>query len=220
MPVPCSYNDVLSDKAVHDHVGDVWYQRVVQVPRGWERDRVVLRFDAATHRATVWVDETQVVEHEGGYTPFEVDISDLVRENREMRVTVAVNNELTWQSLPPGIVDVMPDGERRQRQYHDFFNYAGLNRSVWLYSTPTTYIADLTVVTELDSHTGLVRSEVSVDGHEERAVRMELRDADDLLVAEIEERDAVLTVPNPQLWEPGRGYLYRLQVDLVGMTLF
>ena len=216
MPVPCSYNDVLSDKAVHDHVGDVWYQRVVQVPRGWERDRVVLRFDAATHRATVWVDETQVVEHEGGYTPFEVDISDLVRENREMRVTVAVNNELTWQSLPPGIVEVMPDGERRQRQYHDFFNYAGLNRSVWLYSTPTTYIADLTVVTELDSHTGLVRSEVSVDGDEERAVRMELRDADDLLVAEIEERDAVLTVPNAQLWEPGRGYLYRLQVDLVG----
>ena len=78
-----------------------------------------------------------------------------------MRVTVAVNNELTWQSLPPGIVEVMPDGERRQRQYHDFFNYAGLNRSVWLYSTPTTYIADLTVVTELDSHTGLVRSKVS-----------------------------------------------------------
>ncbi len=113
----------------------------------------------------------------------------------------------------------MPDGERRQRQYHDFFNYAGLHRSVWLYSTPTTYIADLTVVTELDSHTGLVRSEVSVDGHEELAVRMELRDADDLLVAEIEERDAVLTVPNAQLWEPGRGYLYRLQVDLVGNRL-
>ena len=130
---------------------------------GGSAHRVVLRFDAATHRATVWVDDTQVVEHEGGYTPFEVDISDLVREDREMRVTVAVNNELTWQSLPPGIVEVMPDGERRQRQYHDFFNYAGLHRSVWLYSTPTTYIADLTVVTELDSQTGLVRSEVSVD---------------------------------------------------------
>jgi hypothetical protein len=33
-------------------VGDVWYQRKVFVPRGWAGQRVVLRFDAATHRAT------------------------------------------------------------------------------------------------------------------------------------------------------------------------
>lgn len=33
MPVPSSYNDVLVDAAVHDHVGDVWYQRMVFVPR-------------------------------------------------------------------------------------------------------------------------------------------------------------------------------------------
>ena len=32
MPVPSSYNDVLVDAAVHDHVGDVWYQRTVFVP--------------------------------------------------------------------------------------------------------------------------------------------------------------------------------------------
>ena len=51
MPVPSSYNDVLVDPAVHDHVGDVWYQRQVFVPRGWADQRVVLRFDAATHRA-------------------------------------------------------------------------------------------------------------------------------------------------------------------------
>jgi beta-glucuronidase len=52
MPVPSSYNDVLVDAAVHDHVGDVWYQRTVFVPRGWSGMRTVLRFDAATHRAT------------------------------------------------------------------------------------------------------------------------------------------------------------------------
>lgn len=38
MPVPSSYNDVLVDAAVHDHVGDVWYQRTVFVPRGLERN--------------------------------------------------------------------------------------------------------------------------------------------------------------------------------------
>src|SRR5437763_1164706 len=58
LPVPASYNDVVVD-ALHDHVGDVWYQRSVQVPRGWAGERIVLRFDAATHRATVWLDDEQ-----------------------------------------------------------------------------------------------------------------------------------------------------------------
>ena len=75
MPVPAAYNDVLVEAPVHDLVGDVWYQREVVVPRGWDGRRVVLRFDAATHRATVWVGDEQVAEHEGGYTPFEADIS-------------------------------------------------------------------------------------------------------------------------------------------------
>ena len=34
IPVPCSYNDVLVDAAMHDHVGDVWYQRTVFIPQG------------------------------------------------------------------------------------------------------------------------------------------------------------------------------------------
>src|SRR5580658_3354410 len=78
MPVPSSYNDILVDPAVHDHVGDVWYQRTIFAPRGWDGQRIVLRFDAATHRASVWVDDTHVVSHEGGYTPFEADITELI----------------------------------------------------------------------------------------------------------------------------------------------
>jgi len=91
MPVPSSYNDVVVDAAVHDHVGDVWYQRTVFVPRGWTGMRPLLRFDAATHRATVWVDDTEVLEHEGGYTPFEVDVTDIVRPGESFRLTVVVS---------------------------------------------------------------------------------------------------------------------------------
>ena len=61
-----------------DHVGDAWYQRTVHVPAGWDGRRIVLRVDAATHRGTVFVDDVEVVSHEGGYTPFEVDVTALV----------------------------------------------------------------------------------------------------------------------------------------------
>jgi beta-glucuronidase len=215
MPVPASYNDVVVDRDVHDHVGDVWYQRTVFVPQGWEGRRIVLRFDAATHRATVWVGDEAVAEHEGGYTPFEADITGVAHPGEELRVTAVVNNELTWQSLPPGIVEVVPDGTRRQRYYHDFFNYAGLHRSVWLYTTPHAHIADVTVVTDLDGGTGIVRCSTAVAGQPDASVRAVLRDAGGVTVAEASGTDAELRVPDAELWRPGRGYLYDLQVDLV-----
>ena len=60
MPVPASYNDVLVGTTGRDHVGDAWYQTTVRVPRGWAGQRVVLRFDSATHAAVVWVGDTEV----------------------------------------------------------------------------------------------------------------------------------------------------------------
>jgi beta-glucuronidase len=215
MPVPSSFNDVLVDRHLHDHVGDVWYQRQVFVPRGWAGDRVVLRFDAATHRATVWVGVAQVSEHEGGYTPFEVDITDYVSPGEEFRLTVVVNNELTWHSIPPGTVEVMPDGVRRQRQYHDFYNYAGLHRSVWLYSRPETHLHDVTVVTHVESGEGLVRYTASVQDQRTHVVQTTLRNADGGMVASVEGNDGELRVQDPELWQPGRGYLYELQFDVL-----
>src|SRR3712207_5415281 len=66
--VPASYNDLFADAAAREHIGDVWYQTMVRVPAGWKDRRIVLRFDAATHRAVVWIGDTPVAEHEGGYT--------------------------------------------------------------------------------------------------------------------------------------------------------
>ena len=75
IPVPASYNDVFRDPDVHDHVGDVWYETLARVPARWAGERIVLRFGSATHRAVVWVNGRQVAEHEGGYTPFEADVT-------------------------------------------------------------------------------------------------------------------------------------------------
>ena len=81
-PCPASYNDVLVGTTGRDHVGDAWYQTTVRVPRGWTGQRVALRFDSATHAAVVWVGDTEVARHEGGYTPFEADITALCLPRR------------------------------------------------------------------------------------------------------------------------------------------
>ena len=112
---------------------------------------------------SAWVNGTQVVEHEGAYTPFEADVTDVVEPGAENRVSVVVNNVLTWQSIPPGYVEETPEG-RRQFYFHDFFNYAGLHRTVWLYTTPTSYVSDVTVVTGLSGSTGTVNYRVETVG--------------------------------------------------------
>src|SRR3954453_361620 len=207
MPVPASYNDIPADAAVRDHVGDAWYQTVVRVPRGWAGQRVVLRFDAATHRAVVWGDDVEGGSHEGGYTPFEADVTAHVRPGEEVRVTVVVDNRLTWHSLPPGIVE-----NGRQTYFHDSFNHAGLHRSVWLYSTPPAHVDDFTVVPGLDGTTGTVGYRVETIGA--GSVRAVLLDAEGTEVASADGADGELTVADVHPWRPGEGYLYHLRVEL------
>ncbi|GAE72958.1 beta-glucuronidase [Cutibacterium acnes JCM 18916] len=84
MAVPASYQDLSTDPAARDHVGPVWYQREVRIPRGWTDDRVVVHFESATHAATVWVNDVEVVRHVGGYLPFEADITDHVCAGKKM----------------------------------------------------------------------------------------------------------------------------------------
>jgi beta-glucuronidase len=126
--VPASYNDLFTDPAIRDHVGWVYYQRSVQVPRGWTGERILLRFDAATHSAKVYVDDQLVGGHVGGYTPFDIDVTDAVTPGAAFRLTVAVSPDLTNVTIPPGKIEVGMTGGKTQTYFHDFYNYAGLAR--------------------------------------------------------------------------------------------
>lgn len=212
-PVPSSYNDLFVDPEIRDHVGWVWYQRTVRVPRGWRGDRIILRLDSATHHGRVYVDEHLVADHSGGYTPFEADITDHVNAGGEFRLTVAVSNELTIATIPPGHIVVTEDGRRQQKYHHDFYNYGGLARSVWLYSKPSVHIDDITVVTGVKGTTGLVDYSVAVDG--ESDVRVRLLDADGSEVAMATGKSGTLSVADVHLWQPGAAYLYTLVTELV-----
>lgn len=74
MAVPASFNDLMTDAADREFHGDIWYQRSVRIPRGWDGEQIALYVSSATHRARVWVDGTYLGSHEGGYLPFELDL--------------------------------------------------------------------------------------------------------------------------------------------------
>src|SRR5688572_7642844 len=139
----------------------------------------------------------------------------MVGAGAESRVTVVVNNVLHWQSIPPGYVDQTPDGPR-QRLLFDFFNYAGLHRSVWLYTTPRAHVRDVTVVTGLDGSTGTVGYDIETVGADGLEARLALTDAEGRVVARATGDTGTLTIDSVHPWRPGEGYLYQLTVELWG----
>lgn len=210
MPVPASFNDLVTDPAIRNYAGDLWYQTEVRVPRGWTGQRILIHLESATHRGTVWVNDVELGSHQGGYLPFEFEITDHVTPGETARITVCVNNVLTFQTIPPGVTE---DGVLRY--FHDFFNYAGIHRSVWLHTTPPARLEDFTVVTGFEGSTGSVRVSTVAANADGLTVRTVLRDADGQEVATGTGADHELTVPNVKLWEPGAAYLYDLEIQLV-----
>jgi len=210
--VPASYNDQFADAAIRDHVGWVYYQRDVYVPRGWAGERILVRFDSATHAARVYANDELVGEHVGGYTPFDVDVTSQVTAGEKFRLTVAVDNQLTNDTIPPGTVTTRPDGSKTQSYLHDFYNYAGLARSVRLHSLPQTHVSDITVVTDYEGTTGRVDYRVALEGAADVVVT--LHDESGALVASGTGAEGSLEIADVTLWQPGAAYLYQLTVQL------
>lgn len=214
-PVPASYNDIFVPD-LRKHVGKVWYQRQVRLPRGWTDQRIVIRLDSATHAGEVYVDNDLVASHVGGYMPFEADITACARPGQLVRVTIGVDNTLTNETIPPGQVHTNEFGKKQQRYWHDFFNFAGLARSVWLYATPEVYVSDVTVKTDIQGSTGVVKWDVVADGvvSADAALHVELYGEQGEQVGSGPGSTGEIKVPNATFWAPRKAYLYELRITI------
>lgn len=200
-----SYNDIFTDQNLHDYSGAVWYQLRTKIPAGWQDMRILLHFESVTHNAMVWVDDTLLALHQGGYTPFEGELDNSLA-GKAVRITVRVDNTLTFQTIPPGKVRQTAAG-KRQGYWHDFFNYAGIHRPVWLYATPQTYIEDVTLITEFSGTNGYIHYTM-VTACTDQPVQVVVLDEEGNAVAAAREWMGTLRIPNVHLWAPGKPYLY------------
>ncbi|CAF1157064.1 unnamed protein product [Rotaria sordida] len=235
MPVPASYNDITQNITIHRHIGWVWYARDFFIHN--TAPRWVLRFQAAHYETHVWVNGQSAMNHSGGHLPFEADITRFISINEsysKVRVVVAINNTLTSTTLPPGYLHIYNPTYRYLETPFDFFNYAGIDRSVILYSTSNIYIQDIAIDTQSinfdNQHvaTSAILTYSITIGGTNRAnslhVLIELLDANGIVVANNTDSQSRLVVNKPNLWEPcgmnhthpctEESYLYTLQVTL------
>lgn len=227
MPVPSSYNDIIEDEKLRDHVGTVWYEKNFFVPKSWSDQRTWLRFGSVHYEAYVWVNGNLVVRHAFGHLPFEAEITNFINYGSENRVTVLCDNVLLQTTIPQGkIVEQDSDsGKDIIQQYSfDFFNYAGIHRSVHLYTTPTIYIKEVIIKTEVDeTESGIVKLKViSSDNASVHHASVVIYDKQREVVAtqiidETLQGEIIIKNVNrwwPYLMHPEPAYLYEIEVRL------
>lgn len=212
IPVPASFQDFYTDKDTREFCGDVWYEKDMFVPEEWEGKNIYVRFGAATHRAVVYVNGVRITEHEGGFLPFLADVTQVVRYNAYNKVVIKVNNELTVTNIPCGETAVLSNGKKMNKPYFDFFNYSGLQRSVYLMAVPEESVFDIDLTYELCGADAKVNYSVKTTG--EHPVSLELYDEDGKLVAEGSGKEGTLDVKNARLWQVHNAYLYNLVVKI------
>mgnify|MGYP003091357671 FL=1 len=213
IPVPASFQDFYTEKDIREYTGDFWYETDFFVPGEWEGREILLRFGAATHRASVYVNGILITEHEGGFLPFSAKVTTVVRYDSYNKVVVKVNNELNCTNLPCGETITLPNGKKMSKPYFDFFNYAGLQRSVYLLALPGESIVDFDLDYAIHGKNAEVSYQIRTNG--EHAVQLALFDAKGHCVAQKDGKEGVLYVENARLWQVRNAYLYRLRIRIM-----
>ncbi|HEY1130660.1 MAG TPA: glycoside hydrolase family 2 TIM barrel-domain containing protein [Roseateles sp.] len=128
MEIPGAWNAAAPELRWYD--GLIWFQRRFDAAPAKPGQRSFLRFEAVNYRAHVYLNGKEVGRHEGGFTPFVLEVTDVLRAQGN-RLVVGVDSRHDAQSIPGEITD--------------WDLYGGITRPVKLIQTPATFIDDATL---------------------------------------------------------------------------
>jgi hypothetical protein len=217
-----------------------WYLRSVWIPSEWRGRRAVLMFGAVMYEATVYLNGNLVGSHEGGYTPFELDVADVVRWGAENDLVVRVQNSLNaLRSFPARQAD-FAEADRLSPEYpaseipHGKQSWYGSQSGIWqsvrMERRSDPSLGPLRVEPDVGSSSIGVRWSLDGPGRTRReldpamtvTIELTLVDPGGSAVGSASIRpngDAAgqvrIDVPDPQLWDIGDPNLYRIEARLV-----
>ncbi|MGO1052172.1 sugar-binding domain-containing protein [Crossiella sp. CA198] len=218
--------------------GAVWYQRQVTVPADWPAERnVLLRFGAVEWNAVVFLNGVQRAEHDGGYSPFEVDLG---------RLAPGSTHSLVVRAFAPDNSDRTPYPQGKQMGW--YADTGGIWQSVWLEPADPARLDTVHVTPKLtfagDRLTS-AKAEVAITGNTAAAgstAKITIREqagrpgveqrgldlpkpvepkagrviATSTLTLDGTTGKSTVDIPEARLWSPNTPWLYQVQVELTG----
>ncbi len=206
--VPAPWQAQGADLRYYSGVG--WYHRTFEIPEQETDVRLWLGFGAVDYFAEVWLNGERLGSHEGGYLPFEWDVTALARQGENTLYVRVSDPEALFAEIPHG----------KQSWYGPL---SGIWQSVWLERRGACSIRHVRLLPEL--HSGTLQVHLSLAGADGAAgmrLKATLLDPDDAAVARVEQaltpsaETIALTMQasDPRPWSPDAPHLYRLALQL------
>ena len=206
MPVPSDWNT--RDERLFFYEGTVWFYRKFNVEKSALKEgrRKLLYFGAVNYDAHVYVNGRHMGHHIGGFTPFNFDVTDQLKEGENF-VIVKVDNKRHAEDVPT--------------QIFDWWNYGGITRDVLLVDVPATYVENYSLQ--------LLSLEGRQLGFTVKLNKAEAGQKVTLRIPELKLEKNITTSDNgtattfmkakPQLWCPNNPKLYKVEITMNGETI-
>src|SRR2546429_2624805 len=124
-----------------------WYRRTVEIPdnEAWQEKRVILSIGAADFFTDCWCNGVHLGHHEGGYTPFEFDLTDALKESesgqRTGQLLLRVEDPMDNHEQPVG------------KQWRWYTTVSGIWQTVFIEPRNGSFIENFRIVTDIESGT-------------------------------------------------------------------
>lgn len=198
--------------------GTVWYRRSFTTPDTTITDPIyVIRFGAVDYFAQVWLNGTEIGNHEGGYLPFELALTGIkAGDSNELivRVVDPGDNGPTFDEFP---FDEIPHG--KQSWYGAI---GGIWQSVYVEARAATHLKRVAITPDVAGEQALIEVTLNDATAQNGEVRYNLTEPNGATsersfsvgAGDFSLRTA-LPVPDAQLWDIDQPNLYQLQITLV-----
>lgn len=123
----------------------VWYRREIDLDAAMRRDRLVLHFGAVDYEASVWVNGRLAGRHEGGHTPFSLDISHLLVDGERQVIVVRAEDDPRDLQQPRG-----KQYWEEKPGYIWYHRTTGVWQPVWLEPRPRVSVEELRWTPDVD----------------------------------------------------------------------
>jgi len=213
--VPFCPESVYSGVHDEDYHPQCWYARSFDLPDSVRGRRVLLHFGAVDYRADVWLNGEHLGKHEGGYDPFDFDVTALLKPTGN-RVVVRAHDD-PFEAKPRG--KQSPD---RYPQGCAYMRVTGIWQTVWLEAVGQSYLRDWVATPDADSGTVAIKAAVDGPAMGTKLTAILSRDGTEVTRGVGDPGDMAVTAPQPALWSPERPVLYDLDLvlaDAVGKEL-
>ncbi len=136
------------DKRFEGYIGTVWYRRMFEYNGNLSQKHLRLHFAAVFYKCRVWLNGELVGFHEGGYTPFEFDITDLAKKGNNFLV-LEVDNAWDHTTIPGARL-----GEQPKNLLYPWWEYGGITRDVYLKEIGKVFVSKQKIEAEPDLQKG------------------------------------------------------------------